>query len=88
MSKPAKKPVSSANRVAAYRQRMRAAGLVQKTVWTYDTKDPAFIAEIDRQCRAIAADVEAEAEIMDWIERASEGVDLGPIPAYRLPTKR
>ncbi len=66
---PGKTPAKSAAlRVAAHRQRMREAGYVQKTIWVHDTQDPAFIAEAGRQARAIAADRQGEAEIMDWLD--------------------
>jgi hypothetical protein len=57
-SSPARKPKTGAERTAAYRERMRAKGLVPKTLWVPDTKDPKFIAEYRRQAKAIA---EAEA---------------------------
>lgn len=87
MSTPAKKPKpSSAKRVAAYRQRMRAAGLVPKTIWTYNTKDPAFLAEIECQCRAIAADEAGEKEIMGWIDAVRDWpTSEDGIPDYILP---
>lgn len=84
---PRRSQSPSARRVAAYRQRMREAGLVPKTVWVPDTKDPAFLAELERECRSIAAHEEREAEIMDWLEKAYEELDLGPIPAVRPPDK-
>lgn len=55
MNVPAKKAKPSASRVAAYRQRMRAKGLVQRTVWTLDTRNPEFIAEAKQQSMAVAA---------------------------------
>lgn len=64
-------------RVAAYRKRMRAAGLVPKTIWVPNIKDPAFLAELDRQCQIIASSKE-EREIMDWIEALQSELDLGP----------
>jgi hypothetical protein len=86
MSQPQKTPQSpAAKRVAAYRKRMRAADLVPKTIWVPNTKDPRFIAEYRRQARSIAADTEQESEVMAWIERAQDGLDLGPIPAHRTP---
>lgn len=88
MSKLQKKPQSNAaKRVAAYRQRMRVAGFVPKTIWVPNISDPKIRAELERECRAIASHTAQEAEIMDWIEKAYEGNDLGPIPAYRLPNQ-
>ena len=83
-----KPPKSAALRVAEHRRRMREAGLVAKTIWVPDIKNPKFIEEYRRQARAIAADTAGEAEIMDWIEKATADIDLGPIPAYRLPHER
>jgi Protein of unknown function (DUF3018) len=89
MSRPAKLTISNgARRVAAYRQRKREAGLVPKTIWVHDMKDPAFVADLQRQCRAIAANVEQEKEIMGWIEAMQSDLDLGPAPEYRLPEKK
>jgi hypothetical protein len=88
MTAPAKKKSSSAARVAAYRKRMREAGLVPRTIWVPDTKDPKFIEEYRRQCRAVSKHEEREREIMEWVERAYEGHDLGPIPEYRPPEKK
>jgi hypothetical protein len=85
MSQLQKTPQSpAAKRVAAYRKRMRAAGLVPKTIWVPNTKDPAFLAEYDRECRTIAAseDSRKAQEFMDGLYAEN---DLGPIPAYRLP---
>ena len=77
MSIPAKKPQSSsANRVARYRQRMREAGLVPKTIWVHDSKSPEYLAEARRQSLAVAAHDPAGDEIMDWIDQA---YDLGNV---------
>ncbi|MBN9305936.1 MAG: hypothetical protein BGO82_01110 [Devosia sp. 67-54] len=86
MSTPQNKPrSSSAKRVAAYRQRMRDAGLVPRTIWVPDLKDPNVAGEIERACKAIANNVEQEEEIMAWIDAVTADLDLGPIPDYRLP---
>ena len=78
MSQPQKRPQSpAAKRVAAYRERMRAAGLVPKTIWVPNTKDPGFLAELERESRIIAAS-EEERSAMAGIEAAQAGVDLGP----------
>jgi hypothetical protein len=80
-----KPPKSSAERVADYRRRMRAAGLVPRTIWVPDMNDPKVAEEYARQARAIAAAEAQSAEIDQWLEQAYTGHDLGPIPAYRLP---
>jgi len=90
MSETRKKPLSAtAKRVAAYRQRQRSAGLKPRTIWVPDTKDPAFIAEYQRQALALAADPTGEDEIMEWLAAVSDwprGDD--DIPAYTLPDKK
>jgi hypothetical protein len=49
---------------------MRAKGLVQRTIWTLDTKSPKFIAEAERQSRLIAtSDPGGE----DWMEFLDAG---------------
>jgi hypothetical protein len=85
MSTPAKKPKSSASRVAAYRQRMRASGLVPKIIWVPDTKDPRFVEEYRRQAKVIASDLDSERELMAFFEEAYADFDLGGIPEYRIP---
>lgn len=88
MSTPQKKPQSSsARRVASHRQRMREAGLVAKTIWVPDVRDPAFLAEYDRQCRAIARS-EDEQEVQAFMDALYAELDLGPIPGYRLPEEK
>jgi hypothetical protein len=34
---------------------MRAAGLKPVQIWAYDTKDPAFLAQVKRECELINA---------------------------------
>lgn len=59
-------------RMAAYRDRMRAAGLRPVQIWTYDTRDPAFLARCREQAAAVAAD-DPEGEAFDrFIEAAYE----------------
>lgn len=88
MGQVRKKPLSSsARRVANYRQRMREAGLVPKTIWVPDTKDPAFVDQLKRESRIIAAS-EEERSVMEWIDAMQSELDLGPIPPYRLPQNK
>jgi len=63
-----KKPMSSTERMAAYRKRMRAAGLRPVQLWLPDTKDPKFVAEFKRQVRVLAADDPGGDEALKWIE--------------------
>lgn len=87
MSTPQNKPrSSSAKRVAAYRQRMRDAGLVPRTIWVPDTRNPEFLAGLEREARIIAS-AEEERAVLAWCDEMQAGLDLGPIPEYRLPDK-
>jgi len=67
-----KKPMSSTERMAAYRKRMRAAGLRPVQLWLPDTKDPKFVAELRRQARTIAASDPAGEEAQGWIDELYE----------------
>jgi hypothetical protein len=66
---------------------MREAGLVPKTIWVPDVKDPKFIAEYRRQARAVAAlsKTSDEREASALMDALYAELDLGPIPEYRLP---
>jgi hypothetical protein len=90
MSTPQKKLQSAtAKRVASYRQRKRDAGLVPKTIWVPDTRDPKFIEEYRRQAKAIAASSSRDAKEADALMEALYAeLDLGPIPEYRLPGEK
>jgi Protein of unknown function (DUF3018) len=72
MSKLQNKPIPPASRMNAYRARMKKAGLRQVTMWLPDTRSPAFIKEIRRQCRAIAENDPAGREMDAWIESVYE----------------
>lgn len=61
------RPRSSTERMAAYRERMRARGLVARTVWLPDWRSESFVAEASRQARAAAGDRQ-EAEILEWLD--------------------
>ncbi len=72
MARPTKIPVPPPERMAGYRQRMRAAGLRPVQIWVPDTRAPGF-AEICRaQARAVAAGDPGGDEIMRWIEEVCE----------------
>jgi hypothetical protein len=87
MSKPIKKLQSSAGRVASYRERMRAKGLVPKTIWVPNLKDPAVLAEYQRQARAIAAHEASEREALDFIAEVFEWPPEATIPGFAEPKK-
>ena len=53
MARP-KKPMSSRDKVRAYRQRMRAMGMKPITIWVPDVESPVFKAEARRQSRLVA----------------------------------
>ena len=74
--KPDAKPrPTSAARTRAYRERMRAQGLKPVTLWSYDMNDPAFVALIQEQSRALA-NTPAELEAIEWIEASLAEDDL------------
>lgn len=68
------KPKSSAERMRAHRQRMRAKGFTLKQVWVPDVNDPAFREEIEREAAILAASPH-EQEIMNWIEAVQADMD-------------
>jgi hypothetical protein len=43
------------SRVQKHRDNMRAAGLRPVQIWAHDTKDPAFLAQVKRDCELINA---------------------------------
>lgn len=68
----AKKPKTSAERMAAYRKRKRAAGLRPVQIWVPDTSTAEFAAEARRQAQAIAAHDPAGDEIMEWLDKVRD----------------
>ena len=66
-------PVSPPKRMATYRQRMRAAGLLPVQIWVPDTRIADFAETCRRQARAVAAHDPAGDEIMRLIESVYEG---------------
>ena len=68
MTSPANKPKTSAERMREHRQRMREKGYVQKTIWVPDMKNPAVLAEYQRQAKELGRSDPAGDEIMPWIE--------------------
>jgi hypothetical protein len=57
--------------MAAYRQRMHAAGYRQVTRWVLDTRRPEFVALAHEQARIVAAS-DDEAEIMNWLDQVRD----------------
>jgi len=74
-----KKLMTATERMAAYRQRMRAAGLRPVQIWLPDTKDPKFVAEFRRQIKLLARDDPGGQEALHWIEETYDWPeDNGP----------
>ncbi len=69
MSRSRRNPAAPSERMATYRQRMRAAGLRPVQIWVPDTRAPEFVELCRQQARAVAVHDPAGDEIMDWIEK-------------------
>lgn len=61
----------SREKVRAYRERMRARGMRQVTLWIPDTRTPEFAAEARRQSLAVSNSPHAK-EDQDFIDAISE----------------
>ena len=72
MSQDRKRAVPATQRMASYRQRMRAAGLRAVQIWAPDTKSPEFIEECRRQSLAVAASDPAGDEVMEWLDQVRD----------------
>lgn len=72
MSSAARKPKTSTERMAAYRRRMREAGLRPVQIWVPDLRKPEILAEYQRQARAIAESEPAGDEIMEWLDQVRD----------------
>ncbi len=72
MPQTTRKAQTPAQRMAAYRQRMRAQGLRPKQIWMPDTKSPEFIAECRRQSLALAAIEKEDDELMSFLEKIQD----------------
>ena len=68
-------PTPAAQRMAAYRKRMRAQGMRLVQMWQPDTRLESVRADIQRQCLALARSDPGGDEIMEFIERAYEWPD-------------
>jgi hypothetical protein len=60
-----------AARVQRYRNKQRASGMRLFQMWLPDTSDPAFIAEIRRQCLSLRNDPQ-EKQILEEIEALTD----------------
>jgi hypothetical protein len=56
-------------RVHLRRDKLRAAGLRPIQIWVPDTRAPGFAQECERQCRVLAAAVDAELDA--WLDAAN-----------------
>ena len=65
-------PIPASKRMAAYRARMRAAGLRPKQIWVPDTNSPEFIAKCEKAVAALSRHDPAGDELMEWIEQVYE----------------
>jgi len=72
MQKSSHKSVAPPKRMAAYRQRMRAAGLRPVQIWVPDVRAPGFADACRRQARAVALSDPAGDEIMRFVAAVSE----------------
>jgi hypothetical protein len=57
---------------------MRAAGLVPKTVWVFDTEKPGFAEECARQSRLLAEADARDATIDSFMDAVHRDMDLPP----------
>jgi hypothetical protein len=64
-------PRSSRDKVRAYRERLRQQGLRLIQIWVPDVRSPGFIAEAERQSRAVARSEHAR-EDQAFIDAVSE----------------
>jgi hypothetical protein len=64
--------ISPAKRMAAYRARLRRAGLRPVQIWAPDTNAPDFIEKCRRQASAIAAGDPAGEEALRFVEATYE----------------
>lgn len=62
---------TGAERTRRWRERMRAKGLVPRTVWTYDVNDPAFLARLEADCAKIRGS-EEERRVLEEIEALTD----------------
>jgi len=62
-----KSPAPPQERMASYRQRMRAAGLRPVQIWVPDSRAPDFAEKCRAQARTVAASDPAGDEIMGFV---------------------
>lgn len=76
-------PLTSTERSARRRAKLRAQGLRPRTFWLPDTSSPGWQAEIARACTAIDKAWDEDKELQDWVAAITERAlaDLPPPPA-------
>ena len=72
MPRARRKPVPPSQRMASYRQRMRAAGFRPVQIWVPDVNAPGFAEACRRQARAVAKSDRAGDEIMRFVASVYE----------------
>ena len=72
MSSTAKKPKTSTERMAAYRKRMRDAGLRPVQIWVPDLRKPEILAKYKRQAKLLGESDPAGDEIMEWLDQVRD----------------
>ena len=77
LSEPPRK--SGAQRTREWRERMRAKGLVPRTIWTYDVENPVFLARVRAGLAAVGGG-DDERQVMLELEAMYELDE--PIPAW------
>jgi hypothetical protein len=72
MSKPRMKQVPSSKRNSGFRARMRVREFRQVQMWVPDLRQPAIMERYRRAARAIDADEGGEAELLGFVEEATD----------------
>jgi Protein of unknown function (DUF3018) len=75
MPRLSNQPRRPPERMANYRQRMRAAGLRPVQIWIPDTRNPLFAEKCREQAEAVAAGDPAGDDVMRFIEGVYEWPD-------------
>ena len=60
--------------VRRYRERMKAQGFRQLSLWVPDTRSPEFAQECRRQSR-LAAEHDGERDVMDFLDAAASDIE-------------
>lgn len=86
MSRTARQPPKTgAERMAAHRARLRAKGLVPRTIWVPDLSAPDILSGYRRAAQAIAIAETPEREITGFLEQLEDWPD--EVPEIEWPKK-